>query len=67
MLETSMNFSVPYTMNTADINIRLMKITMSPPQSQRLINRPLTAFIVQPAGQRRNIARPKSIKRFHFP
>jgi hypothetical protein len=29
MLETSMNFSVPYTMNTADINIRLMKITMS--------------------------------------
>ena len=29
MLETSINFREPYTMNTADISIRLAKITMS--------------------------------------
>jgi len=37
MLETSINFREPYTTNTADISIRLAKITMSDIFPSRLL------------------------------
>ena len=38
MLEASINFREPYTMNTADISIRLAKITMSDTFPSRLLS-----------------------------